>query len=178
MAPHTRWLVKPTRDIFIPQLARHPTQVNTMFSRRSNWNLTVNRLTAALQERQARGGPVLDLTLSNPTRAGLAYPEEIGRILAPAGASSYRPEPMGLVAARQAVAGYYADKGVSLGSDRILLTASTSEAYGFLFKLLTDPGDEILVPRPSYPLFEFLAELEGVTTRSYPLRYGVAGWEA
>ena len=149
----------------------------TMFSRRSSWDLRVNRLTAALEQRRARGRPMIDLTLSNPTRAGFAYPEEIGQILARAGASTYRPEPLGLAEARQAVAGYYADRGLSLGTDRILLTASTSEAYGFLFKLLADPGDEILVPRPSYPLFEFLAELEGVATRSYPLRYGPAGWE-
>ena len=148
-----------------------------MFSRRSSWDLQINRLTAALEERRRRGQAVIDLTLSNPTRAGFTYPEEIGRILARTEAITYRPEPLGLTKARRAVAEYYADRGIPLDIDQILLTASTSEAYGFLFKLLADPGDEILVPRPSYPLFEFLAELEGVETRSYPLRYGAAGWE-
>lgn len=148
-----------------------------MFSRRSSWDLQINRLTAALEERRQSGRPVIDLTLSNPTRAGFAYPEEIWRILGKTAASTYRPEPLGLTRARRAVADYYANEGISFDIDQILLTASTSEAYGFLFKLLADPGDEILVPRPSYPLFEFLAGLEGAETRSYPLRYGAAGWE-
>lgn len=147
-----------------------------MFSRRSSWNLQVNRLTAALQERRRRGERVIDLTLSNPTQAGFAYPAEIGEILARAKGTVYRPEPLGLPIARQAVKGYYAGRGIEVDSERILLTASTSEAYGFLFKLLTDPGDELLVPQPSYPLFEFLAGLEGVETRPYPLHYE-EGWK-
>ena len=89
----------------------------------------------------------------------------------------YRPQAAGLPEARRAIQGYYADKGIGVETEQLLLTASTSEAYGFLFKLLADPGDELLVPRPSYPLFEFLAGLEGLETRSYPLRYGGAGWE-
>ena len=148
-----------------------------MFSRRSSWDLQVNRLTAALQERRCRGERVIDLTLSNPTQAGFAYPAEIGEILARAKGAVYRPEPLGLPSAREAVKGYYAERGIEVDSERILLTASTSEAYGFLFKLLADPGDELLVPQPSYPLFEFLAGLEGVRTRAYPLRYGEEGWK-
>jgi alanine-synthesizing transaminase len=111
---------------------------------------------------------VLDLTESNPTRAGLEYPRaEILDALSDARALQYDPEPRGLLSAREAVAGYYGNVPAS----RILLTASTSEAYSYLFKLLCDPGDEILSPRPSYPLFEFLAGLESVRVVQYPLRY-------
>ena len=121
---------------------------------------------------------MIDLTLSNPTQAGFAYPEEIGEILGRIGGGmGYRPQAAGLPEARRAVQGYYAEKKIGVEIEQLLLTASTSEAYGFLFKLLADPGDELLVPRPSYPLFEFLAGLEGLETRSYPLRYGGAGWE-
>ena len=143
-----------------------------MFSRRSSWDRRLNRLSAALAARQQRGQPVIDLTLSNPTRAGLAYPEaELRRLLAQAATPVYRPEPLGLAPARRAVAAYYAARGVELDIGRILLTASTSEAYGYLFKLLADPGDEILVPRPSYPLFEHLTRLEAVEAVPYDLRY-------
>jgi len=115
---------------------------------------------------------VLDLTESNPTRVGLAYPQaEILGALADTGALSYHPSPRGLDSAREAVAGYYGDRGTPVGRGRILLTASTSEAYAYIFKLLANPSDEILAPRPSYPLFEFLAGLESVNIRQYPLRY-------
>ena len=120
---------------------------------------------------------MIDLTLSNPTQAGFDYPEEIGEILGRVGRTGYRPQAAGLPEARRAVQGYYAEKGIEVEAEQLLLTASTSEAYGFLFKLLADPGDELLVPRPSYPLFEFLAGLEGLETRPYPLRYGEKGWE-
>ncbi len=111
---------------------------------------------------------MLDLTESNPTRAGFEYPrEEILDALADPRALRYDPDPKGLLSAREAVASYYGDIPVS----RILLTASTSEAYSYLFKLLCDPGDEILSPRPSYPLFEFLGGLESVRVVQYPLRY-------
>ena len=135
-----------------------------MFSSRLDWNLPTNRLSALLKTKQR----VLDLTESNPTRAGLEYPvEEILDAMADARALQYVPEPRGLLSARQAIAAYYDNVPVS----RILLTASTSEAYAYLFKLLCDPGDEILSPRPSYPLFEFLAGLESVRVVQYPLRY-------
>jgi alanine-synthesizing transaminase len=135
-----------------------------VFSSRLDWNLQTNRLSALRKTKQR----VLDLTESNPTRAGLEYPrEEILAALADARALRYDPEPRGLLSAREAVASYYGNVPAS----RILLTASTSEAYAYLFKLLCDPGDEILSPRPSYPLFEFLAGLESVRVVQYPLRY-------
>ena len=114
---------------------------------------------------------MLDLTESNPTRAGFSYPREIATALADERALRYDPSPRGLVPAREAVARYYAERGREISPEKILLTASTSEAYAYLFKLLCDPGDEILAPRPSYPLFEFLAALESVVVRQYPLRY-------
>ena len=143
-----------------------------MFSSRLNWNLRPNRLSALLEEKRAAGADVLDLTESNPTRAGLAYPQaEILAALADADALRYHPSPRGLDSAREAVTGYYRDRGTQIPMNNILLTASTSEAYSYLFKLLANPGDEILAPRPSYPLFEFLADLESVHIRQYPLRY-------
>lgn len=135
-----------------------------MFSSRLDWNFQTNRLSALLKSKQH----VLDLTESNPTRAGFEYRrEEVLAALADPGALRYDPEPRGLLSAREAIANYYGDVPAS----RILLTASTSEAYAYLFKLLCDPGDEILSPRPSYPLFEFLAGLESVRVVQYPLRY-------
>ena len=136
-----------------------------MFSHRLDWRARTNLLSRARAEKR---GTVLDLTESNPTRAGFTYPSaEILGALADPRALIYEPSPRGMVSAREAVARYY--DGVAV--ERILLTASTSEAYSFLFQLLADAGDEILCPRPSYPLFEFLAGLAGVTIRQYPLRY-------
>lgn len=140
-----------------------------MFSSRLNWDLHPNPLSALLDEKRRSGCHVLDLTESNPTRAGFVYPSE--EILVDTGALRYDPAPRGLDSAREAVSQYYAERGGEVAPSRILLTASTSEAYSFLFKLLADPGDEILAPRPSYPLFEFLAVLESVRVRQYPLRY-------
>jgi len=135
-----------------------------VFSSRLDWNFQTNRLSALLKTKSL----ILDLTESNPTHAGLEYPRgEILDALADARQLSYDPEPRGLLSAREAVAAYYGD----VPPTRILLTASTSEAYAYLFKLLCDPGDEILSPRPSYPLFEFLAGLESVRMVQYPLRY-------
>ena len=135
-----------------------------MFSRRLQWDSPQNPLSLLRTEKGAR---VLDLTESNPTRAGFTYPSaEILAALADPRALTYEPTPRGMVSAREAVARQY-----GVGVERILLTASTSEAYSFLFQLLADPGDEILCPRPSYPPFEFLAGLTNVTVRQYPLRY-------
>lgn len=137
---------------------------NRVFSSRLDWSVQSNRLSALLKTKPR----VLDLTESNPTCAGFEYPgDRILGDLHDARALRYDPEPRGLVSAREAVASYYGDVPAS----RILLTASTSEAYAYLFKLLCDPGDEILSPRPSYPLFEFLAGLESVRVVQYPLRY-------
>jgi len=143
-----------------------------VFSSRLNWSQRPNRLSALLEEKRRSGAQVLDLTESNPTRVGLVYPQaEILSALADASALRYHPSPRGIESAREAVAGYYRDRGTQVDREHILLTASTSEAYAYLFKLLTNPGDEILAPRPSYPLFEFLAGLESVNIRQYPLRY-------
>lgn len=142
------------------------------FSTRLRWDLRPNRLAALLAERRRAGAAILDLTESNPTRAGLPYPAaEILEPLARPGALVYEPSPAGAPAAREALCAYYAARGEAVSPDRVLLTASTSEAYAYLFKLLADPGDEVLVPRPSYPLFEFLAALESVRVASYPLVY-------
>lgn len=143
-----------------------------MFSKRATWDLQPNALSAALAARRQRGEPVVDLMESNPTRAGLSYPDDLWRALGQVEASVYRPQPLGLPSAREAVAGYYGERGPGVPAERILLTASTSEAYAYLIKLLADPGDQILVPRPSYPLFEYLGGLEGVQVGTYPLRYG------
>jgi hypothetical protein len=139
--------------------------------------LTPNRLTDAVRALRSAGRPIIDLTLSNPTRAAFEYPRDLLAPLADSRALVYRPEPLGLPAARSAVAADYARRGISIAADRVVLTASTSEAYSLLFKLLCDPGDEVLVPRPSYPLFEHLARLDAVACRSYDLEYLQRLWE-
>jgi len=140
-----------------------------MFSSRLTWNLAPNPLARLLEEKRGAGATILDLTESNPTAAGFTYPsEQILAALADPRALRYEPAPAGIAAARAAVSEYYSGR---VAPDQVLLTASTSEAYGFVFKLLADPGDEVLVPRPSYPLFEFLAALESVRVLQYPLAY-------
>jgi hypothetical protein len=146
-----------------------------MFSSRFHWDFRTNRLTQALEARRRDGARILDLTESNPTRAGLVYPPEIVRAFDDPRMLVYEPSPAGAAEAREAVASYYEARGERVETGRILLTASTSEAYAWLFKLLSDPGDHVLVPRPSYPLFEFLANLESVEVRQYPLTYH-GGW--
>jgi len=149
-----------------------------MFSNRFKWSLEPNRFARLIEEMKRAGARVLDLTESNPTRAGLDYPtEEILGALAQAPAMLYEPAPRGLPVAREAVAGYYAERGFDVDPERIHLTASTSEAYSFLFKLLAGQGESVLAPQPSYPLFDFLAALEGVELRPYELHYvHTAGW--
>jgi aspartate/methionine/tyrosine aminotransferase len=142
-----------------------------MFSSRFHWDFQPNRLSLAIAERRAAGQRLLDLTESNPTRAGLSYPADTVSALADPRLLAYEPAPAGSTEAREAVSRYYRVRGVEVPVSRILLTASTSEAYCYLFKLLTNPGDEVLVPRPSYPLFEFLATMESVTVRQYLLAY-------
>jgi aspartate/methionine/tyrosine aminotransferase len=152
-----------------------------MFSSRTNWDLTPNRLAAELARMRARGREVLDLTESNPTRCGLKYHRRaILKALGSPAALQYHPDPRGMRAARQAVAEYYRRRGTGAASRRvdpesILLTAGTSEAYSFLFRLLCDSGDQVLVPAPSYPLFDFLAGLNDVELVPYPLLYD-HGW--
>ncbi len=143
-----------------------------VFSSRLQWDPHPNPLNILLAEKRRSGAAILDLTESNPTRAELDYPgNELLAALADPRALRYDPDPRGLLAAREAVSQYYAQRGVEVPASRALLTASTSEAYSYLFKLLADPGDEILVPRPSYPLFDYLAAMESVSVRQYPLRY-------
>lgn len=146
-----------------------------MYSSRFHWDLQRNRLTELLSARRGQGARILDLTQSNPTRAGIEYPEELARVFDDARVLRYDPLPAGSLEAREAIAGYYRQRGHAVEPGRILLTASTSEAYAYLFKLLTDPGDCVLVPRPSYPLFEFLANMESIEVRQYPLVYH-GGW--
>jgi alanine-synthesizing transaminase len=142
-----------------------------MRSRRLPQDLSVNSTTRTLEGLRARGIDVVDLTASNPTRARLDYPEDLLRPLGAARALAYEPHPLGLRSAREAVANDFARRGLQVRVEHIGLTASTSEAYAWLFKLLCDPGDNVLIPRPSYPLFEHLTLLESVTARSYRLEY-------
>ena len=146
-----------------------------MFSSRFQWDSPANRLTQLLAQKRRDGANILDLSESNPTRAGLAYPPSLLEAFTDPRILTYQPEAAGLPAARQVVAAYYASRGLAVDIDRILLTASTSEAYSYLFKLLCDPGDEVLVPSPSYPLFELLANMEFVKVKQYPLLYD-HGW--
>jgi aspartate/methionine/tyrosine aminotransferase len=141
------------------------------FSARLPTERSSNRLTRAVQQARAEARPILDLTESNPTRAGFEYPSDLLAPLADARGLVYQPCPLGLLDARQAIARDYARRGMSVAADRIVLTASTSEAYSVLFKLLADAGDEVLVPRPSYPLFDHLTRLDLVTAKPYDLEY-------
>jgi aspartate/methionine/tyrosine aminotransferase len=142
-----------------------------LFSRRTRWDLKPNRLAALVAAKRASGARLLDLTEANPTRAGIPYPDDLLAVLADAAGLRYDPTPFGLPAAREAAAADFARRGHPLDPDRIVLSASTSEAYAFLFKLLAEPGDDVLVPRPGYPLFEYLAALESVEVHSYPLAW-------
>jgi alanine-synthesizing transaminase len=143
-----------------------------MFSSRVPAELGLNRLSAAIQAHRATGRPLIDLTSTNPTSVGIHYPAGLLTALGDPRAHTYQPEPFGLLPARQAVVGDYARRGISVAVDRIVLTASTSEAYSLLFKLLCAPsGDEVLTPAPSYPLFDHLTNLDGVASRPYALSY-------
>ena len=133
--------------------------------------MAANRLAAAVRARKASGRELLDLTITNPTRAGFSYPPSLLSSLGDARNLIYEPEATGMAAAREAVAADLARRGSTVPPDSIVLTASTSEAYSYLFKLLCDPGDEVLVPQPSYPLFEWLTRLEAVAVRPYRLEH-------
>ena len=148
-----------------------------MFARRTNWNLSANRYSLAVEQARRSGRALLDLTASNPTTVGLRYEgERILRALQHPRALEYEPACKGILAAREAVAGYYAGRGIEVSPERIILTVSTSEAYSYCFRLLCDPGDEVLVPSPSYPLFEFLADIQDVKLVPYELVYD-HGWQ-
>src|SRR3954462_6459299 len=147
-----------------------------MFARRTEWNLKPNRFSAALEQAKRSGKKLFDLTASNPTQVGLEYDQpDILQALSRPESLIYEPEPHGLLSAREAVAGYYAERRAKVAPEQIILTTSTSEAYSYLFRLLCDPGDEVLVASPSYPLFDYIAGLDDVRLVEYPLLYD-HGW--
>jgi len=143
-----------------------------MFTRRTNWSFEMNPLMARLSALRQQGEQIIDLTESNPTLYGFKYPKEkILTALANPKNMSYEPSPWASVPAREAIVSHYQQKGIRIKEQRVFFTASTSEAYAFLFRLLVDQDECILVPRPSYPLFEFLAQLNDVGMEQYPLIY-------
>ncbi|HTD96156.1 MAG TPA: pyridoxal phosphate-dependent aminotransferase [Edaphobacter sp.] len=147
------------------------------FSARTGWDVGESGFAAAIREARAAGRGLVDLTVSNPTACGFEYDAE--GILGPlrdAKALTYDPDPRGMRSAREAVAGYYGDHRADVDPDAVVLTTSTSEGYGYLFRLLCDAGDEVLVAQPSYPLFDFLADLEDVRLKAYPLFYDYGWW--
>ncbi len=148
-----------------------------MFSNRTQWNLSNNRLAEALARHRASGRMLFDLSASNPTECGFSYDRQaIMRALCSPAALGYHPDPLGLEIARTAVRDYYGERDTHIALEDLLLTTGTSEAYSFVFRLLCNPGDEILVPTPSYPLFDFLAEINDVKLTHYPLFYD-HGWQ-
>jgi aspartate/methionine/tyrosine aminotransferase len=146
------------------------------FSQRTNWNTGESALAEAHRLRVEAGLPVADLTASNPTRCGFEYPSHFLKALTDARGLDYDPQPRGLLRAREAVSAYYAEHGVAVAPDKVVLTTSTSEAYSYLFRLLCDPGDEIVVPQPGYPLFDFLAGLDDVRLKFAAFVYD-HGWQ-
>lgn len=146
------------------------------FSARTGWDLSETELTRAVRERRAVGLPLIDLTASNPTRCGFEYDRAgILAALARPEAMVYSPDPRGMTAAREAVCGYYRERGAEIEPEQVFLTPSTSEAYSYLLRLLCDPGDEVLIAQPSYPLFDFLAQIESVRLTPFALFYD-HGW--
>ena len=151
--------------------------VSQHFSSRTAWDLTESGFAEAIRQAKSDGQKLIDLTVSNPTACGFQY--DAATFLSPLNdtrALVYDPDPRGMVSAREAVAGYYADHEATISPDAIVLTTSTSEGYSYLFRLLCNPGDEILVAQPSYPLFDFLADLDDVRLRPYPLFYDHGWW--
>jgi aspartate/methionine/tyrosine aminotransferase len=148
-----------------------------MFSERTNWQLESNRLGEALAKHRQSGQPILDLTASNPTTCGFRYHSgSLLRALSDPKAIVYDPDPRGLPVARRAIVDYYGSHQVQLSTEDLILTTSTSEAYSFVFRLLCNPGDEILIPEPSYPLFAYLAQIQDVKLVPYALIYD-HGWQ-
>jgi aspartate/methionine/tyrosine aminotransferase len=148
-----------------------------MFATRTQWNLNSNRLAKALADVRARGGELVDLTASNPTECGFQYDgASILKALITPAVLKYHPDPRGLRSARLAVQQYYEQRDQRVALEDLILTTSTSEAYSFAFRLLCNPGEEVLVPTPSYPLFDFLADIQDVNLVRYPLVYD-HGWQ-
>lgn len=147
------------------------------FSRRTGWDTTESRFAETVREARASGREIVDLTISNPTVCGFQYDVDgiLGALTDPA-ALVYDANPMGTLPAREAVCAYYAAHQALVEPGQVLLTTSTSEAYGYLFRLLCDAGDQVLVARPGYPLFDFLADVSDVTIREYPLFWDFGWW--
>lgn len=151
--------------------------MSVRFSSRTGWDVGESSFAAAIREARLAGRRLHDLTISNPTVCGLSYdPAAILAPLGDVGALTYDPDARGMRRAREAVAGYYRGHGEVVDPDAVVLTTSTSEGYGYLFRLLCDAGDEVLVAQPSYPLFDFLADLEDVKLRPFPLFYDYGWW--
>jgi aspartate/methionine/tyrosine aminotransferase len=151
--------------------------VTQRFSSRTNWDLGESSFAETIRLARSSGRYLIDLTVSNPTTCGFHYDaDSILRPLYDPRALTYDPDPRGMLSARQAVADYYTSHGTSVDPASIVLTTSTSEVYGYLFRLLCNSGDELLVPQPSYPLFDYLADLEDVRLRPYPLFYDYGWW--
>ena len=148
-----------------------------MFSQRTNWKLSPNRFAQVLETVRSSRDPILDLSVSNPTLCGFTYGDStILRAFDNPAALTYDPQPKGLLSAREEVARYYHDDHhTAVDPESLVLTTSTSEAYSYVFRLLCNPRDEILVPKPSYPLFEFLADLQDLALIPYALEYA-HGW--
>lgn len=146
------------------------------FARRTNWQQQSNALHNANEELRKQGIDILDLTASNPTSCGFLYPEGLLAALNTSENLHYQPDACGLDPARKAVSHYYARQEFNLSASNIVLTASTSEAYSFLMRLLVNPGEKVLIPRPSYPLFQFLLEINDVNFEYYPLQYDGMRW--
>ena len=148
-----------------------------MFTSRTDWQLNANQLAASLNELRKKGAKIFDLTESNPTRSQFQYlknPKLLGPLANPKNLT-YEPNPKGMLTARLAIQNYYKEKGIAIANERLFLTASTSEAYSLLFRLLVNPGERVLIPEPSYPLFNFLADLNDVELTPYRLQYD-GGW--
>ena len=141
-----------------------------MFSSRLPAELAPNALSRAVERARRSGNAILDLTETNPTTVGLPYPADLLESLADPRSGTYRPDPLGAIDTREAIASDFARRGIAVDAARVVLTATTSEAYSLVFKLLSDPGDAVLVPQPSYPLFELLTRLDGVEAAAYRLR--------
>ena len=154
-----------------PLTGMHPS-----FSSRVQGRIARNRLSEARARLAASGTPIIDLTASNPTQVGIEYPSDLMHRLDSVDGLDYRPEPLGVASAREAVASYLRRHDLDIDSRHVVLTTSTSEAYGLLFKLLCDPGDEVVIPRPSYPLLEHLTRLESIVAVPYALEFHAA-WE-
>jgi alanine-synthesizing transaminase len=142
------------------------------FSHRTGWDFAPNALTLAVDEWRRKGEPILDWTLSNPTSCDFPYPgEEIRSALSSPAGLRYEPDPQGLRGTRDAVSAWYARQGVSVDPDSLFLTASSSEAYSWLFRLLCNADDEVLIPKPGYPLFDDLTRLNDIRPVPYRYRY-------